>query len=113
MPSALADELFPGGLADAAPLAVIEAAERDIAAIRERDEALGESALAAAAVALARELSNPYNSATSKSMCARELREHLGRLRELLPPAKEADRLDEIARAREARLARVAGGAGA
>ena len=111
MPTAVAEQLFPDGLATAAPLDVLEAVARDVAAIRERDEALADSALAAAAAALARELANPYNSATSKSMCAREMREHLDRLRELLPPREEGDEIDELAAAREARR-RAAGGAG-
>jgi hypothetical protein len=63
-------------------------------------------------MALAREISNPFNSATSKSMCAREMREHLNRLRELLPPDDEEDKVDDLARAREARRARAAGGSG-
>lgn len=62
------------------------------------------SGLAAAALALARDIDTPGNSATSRSMCARELREHLDRLRELAPPKKERDRLDDLKDSRVARL---------
>lgn len=56
----------------------------------------GSEAYVASALALAREL-DAKNSATSKSMCARALREAMDRLRELAPPKPAADRLDEIA----------------
>lgn len=61
------------------------------------------SALAASAIALAKELDSATNSATSKSMIARELREHMDRLRELAPPMEEADGVDELAKQRERR----------
>lgn len=111
MSVSLAEELFPDGLAAGAPFDVLEAVARDVAAVGVRDEALAGSALAAASFALAREIANPYNSATSKSMCAREIREHMDRLRELLPPERRADAVDDLARAREAR--RAGRGAGA
>ena len=63
------------------------------------------SGLAMAALALAREIDAPTNSATSKSMCARSLLDTLDRLRELTPPAQEADGLDDLARRRLARRA--------
>jgi hypothetical protein len=63
---------------------------------------LAESGLAASARALARELDRP-NSATSKSMCARALHDALDRLRELAPPERKADRIDEVNRKREER----------
>lgn len=69
---------------------------------------LATSALAASALALAREIDNAGNSATSKSMCARELREHMEQLRSLIPTDQEADELDDLARRREARRARSA-----
>lgn len=90
-------------------MSVEAAVEKDLAAIRVRDEALADSALAASALVLARELDDPGNSATSKSMCARALQDHLERLRELLPPKREKDRADEIAERRKRRLARAAG----
>jgi hypothetical protein len=111
MPSKLAEELFPDGLGVSCRTSVVEAAERDVAAIRERDEALGDSALAASAVALAYEIEHPYNSATSKSMCAREMRDTLDRLRSLAPEEIRGDRVDDIAAQRAKRRAEgVAGG---
>jgi hypothetical protein len=71
---------------------VTEGVKRDLAAW----PSMQDSALAATALALAAELDNPNNSATSKSMCARALTETMDRLRELAPPVKEADKLDEL-----------------
>lgn len=87
---------------------VAQAVERDIAAIAKHSPDLARSALAASTMALAREMDNAGNSATSKSMCAKALLETLDRLRELLPTDQEADELDDLA-ARRAR--RIAGGA--
>ena len=72
----------------------------------------GQGGLAMAALALAREIDSPTNSATSKSMCARSLLDTLDRLRELTPPAQEADGLDDLARRRMARRAGSAGPTG-
>lgn len=57
---------------------------------------------------MAYEIENPFNSATSKSMCAKALLETLDTLRELSPPAEEGDALDELASRRAVRLARSA-----
>lgn len=103
LPTDVAQEMFPDGLAFSGRPDVVEATEREVAALGERAPEVGGSALASAAVALAYELTNPFNSATSKSMCARELREAMARLRELAPPKAERDRIDEVARKREAR----------
>lgn len=84
---------------------VAEALERDLKQIERVDEDLANSALAASARILARELDNPENSVTSKLTCARELRETLGRLRELVPDDQEADKLDELSRRRAKRIA--------
>lgn len=67
---------------------------------------VGSSALVESAVALAREL-DARNSATSKSMCARALKETMDRLRELAPPPKTADRLDDLTARREKRKAKA------
>jgi hypothetical protein len=75
---------------------VAEAVQRDIEAIRRRDADLADSALAASALALACEIDAEGNSATSKSMCARELRDTLDRLRELAPKTKTKDRVDDL-----------------
>lgn len=108
MPTDAAQSMFPDPLGESARTSVIEAAERDVEAVRERDSALADSALAAAAVALAREIEHPYNSATSKSMCAREMRDTLDRLRELAPPRRERDGIDAIADELAARRADIA-----
>lgn len=65
---------------------------------------LAGGALAASALALAREIDHAGNSATSKSMCARALTETLEKLRALAPAEKEADKLDDLARRRAFRL---------
>lgn len=87
---------------------VIAAVERDLEAIRLLSPRLADSALAATALAMAYEIENPFNSATSKSMCAKALLETLDTLRELSPPAEEGDALDELASRRAVRLARSA-----
>lgn len=89
---------------NAVDMSVEAAVRRDIDEIASRDAWLAQSGLAASALALARELDNP-NSATSKSMCGRTLLETLDRLRELSPPAKKHDRIDELAGRRAARRA--------
>ena len=83
---------------------VVEAVERDLAAIADVDPDLAISGLAALALALAREMDNP-NSATSKSMCAGQLRDTLDRLRELMPPEQETNEIDELRARRERRVA--------
>lgn len=67
------------------------------------------SAIAASAIELARQLDNPRNSATAKSMCAGRLQEALDRLLELNPPQQEATPLDEITQRRAERLAAASG----
>lgn len=104
MPVDQAEEFCGGALSSAVPLEVISGALRDVEAITRRDEKVGGSALAASAVTLAYELANPYNSATSKALCARALRETMDRLEELLPPeVKERDGIDQLAVERERR----------
>lgn len=85
--------------------AVVEAVRRDLDVIAERAPGLAQSALAATALALAREIDTPGNSATSKSMCARSLLDTLDELRELAPPPEMKDSLDELSARREARRA--------
>lgn len=93
---------------------VLEGVYRDLLAfaeLGEAGEALANSALGGTALALALELENPYNSATSKSMCAGQLRDTLDRLRELAPVKEEGDELDELAAERKRRRDGVAGAA--
>lgn len=106
MPAEEAAKLFPDGFGAAAPSRVIEATELELGRIRRRAEDLADSALAGSAVAMAREIEHPYNSATSKSMCAKELRETMGRLRELMPAVEERDEIDEL---RDRRVQRAGG----
>lgn len=84
---------------------VAKAVERDLAIISRHAPELAQSALAASTLALAREIDEPTNSATSKSMCAKVLLETLDRLRGLIPTDQEADGLDDLAARRATRLA--------
>lgn len=96
-------------------MSVVEAVERDLAAM----PAVAESALAAAARVLAVELDESGsceecgaavlgNSGQTKAQVARALRETLDRLRELAPAADDKDRLDELTARRTKRLGRSA-----
>lgn len=86
-------------------MSVVEAVDGDLVEIRRRAPALAGSALAASARVLAEELDSPSNSATSKSMCAKALREVMDRLRELAPPEERTDRIDELNARRASRRA--------
>jgi hypothetical protein len=88
------------------------AVKADIAEIAASDARLAASGLAASALALAREIDEPGNSATSKSMCAKALMDALGQLRDLAPPAREETELERHRRERSERRANP-GGAGA
>lgn len=83
-------------------MTTVAAINRDLGDIGKRDKDLAKSGLAASALALAREIDNPKNSATSKAMCAKELRETMDRLRERAPEQEE-DALDDLSRRRAAR----------
>lgn len=85
----------------------VEAAvERDLKAL---PADLRTSGLAESALALARELDQAGNSATSKAMCARALSETLEKLLALKPPEEEVDQLDQLSARRSARRAEAAG----
>lgn len=103
LPAELAEQMF-GRLDESPRSEVVEAVQRDLAEIAERDKELSESGLAAVAVRLALELDHPYNSATSKGQCAKTLNETLDRLRELAPEKEESDGVDDLAARRRARL---------
>lgn len=85
------------------PLTTVDAVKRDLTAIGKRDAELARSGLAASALALAREIDEKANSATSKSNCARAMLETLDRLRALAPTEKESDRVDDLSARRAAR----------
>jgi hypothetical protein len=68
-----------------------------------RDPDLAEGGLAMAALQMAREMDNPNNSATSKSMCGKTLADTLATLRSLAPPEAKRDSIDDLAAARARR----------
>lgn len=81
---------------------VLDAVQRDL---KEFPTDLAQSTLGATAEALAVELDDSSNSATSKSMCAKALADVMAQLRALAPPKREGDKLDDLAERRAARLA--------
>jgi predicted phage-related endonuclease len=90
-------------------LTVTEAVKRDLRRLAERDPELANSGTAAAALALAREIDESDNSATSKSMCAKALQDILAQLRELAPTEEGRDGIDDLSAKRNARIAQRAG----
>lgn len=98
-------EMFPDGLGDARPSRMIDATEGEIESWRTVAPKVAASAYAAAAVAMAYEVEDPYNGATSKAYCAKELRETMTLLRGMLPVEKKNDGVNDIERKREERLA--------
>ena len=87
--TALASYLFRKPLHESARTNAIEAVEADLDEIRSRDARIADSAIAASALRMAHELEDPYNSATAKSMCAKQLQQAMDRLLELSPPGQE------------------------
>lgn len=85
---------------------VTKALQAELSVLRRRDRSLADSALAASALALAREMDSPETPPAAVSMCARELREVLGQIRELAPKDDEKDKLDELTARRAARRSR-------
>ena len=96
----------PRRRAKSKPLTVVAAVEDELKELGRRDPALARSSLAATALALARELDDEGNSATSRAMCARAMLNTFNRLRELAPEAPKESRLDDLSAKRTARLAR-------
>jgi hypothetical protein len=94
----------------AVDMTVFAATERDLDEIRKSSPEVANSALAAAALALAGEIDGD-NSATSKSMCAGVLAKLMEGLREQAPKEVTASGLDELTKRRDERLARKASGA--
>lgn len=82
---------------------LVEAVERDLERVRERDPDLAESSMAATALALARRIDDPGSSTTSISLAAGTLFAHMERLRELSPPAARSDSIDQLGKVREKR----------
>jgi hypothetical protein len=92
---------------DRGRMTVVAAVERELQEFDRRLPGIGESARAAGALAVAQELDDPGNSATSKSMCLRSLNETLDTLEARLPEETKRGKLDEL-RARRERTARGA-----
>jgi hypothetical protein len=90
---------------------VAAAVAKDLAEIRKHDADLADGALAASALALACEIDGSDNSATSKSMCARELRDTMDRLWQLMPEEENADGINDLEKQRERRRAKRAAAA--
>lgn len=108
VPTSVAQDMVDEKVIDPAPAFLMDAVAADLAELRKRDPGVADSALGASAMALALEMSNPHNSATSKSMCAKVLIDTMERLRELAPPAAADDRIDEVNKKREQRRRRNA-----
>ncbi|PTL55742.1 hypothetical protein [Paraconexibacter algicola] len=85
---------------------------RDLAAIRKADAALADGGLAALAVSLAEQMDSPGTTGTERASCARALTQALAELRELAPPKKKEDAVDELKQRREQRRRAADGGAG-
>jgi len=88
---------------------VYDSVKSDLDEIAKVDKRLADSGLASLALAMAAEIDNTKNSATSKAMCAGRLHEAMERLRELTPERREADELDDLRAKREKRRAKAAG----
>lgn len=105
MPAESAVQLLSGEGGGYGVAAVLEGVGRDLEAIREKVPELADSALAGTALALATELENPYNSATSKAQCANALQAVMDRLRELTPEQQKGGIVVELLAKRAARSA--------
>jgi hypothetical protein len=110
VPTDVAEHWFPIGLAQSGRTEPVTAVELDLDAIRKKQPELAESGTAATALVMAYELVNPYNSATSKSMCAGKLLDALEKLRALAPPEEKKGTLHAIRGGRDKRLAEGASG---
>jgi len=108
-----AEEVFGDlPIADAGGTEVVDATRAELEEIRERDPRVANSALAAAALSMAFELDHPYNSATAKSYCVKELRQTMDTLREQAPPqVKGGSRLEQLRKEREEKEAAARGAA--
>lgn len=87
---------------------VAAAVRAELDALERRAPDLAASALAALALALAGEVDDPANSATSKAMCAGSLQKALDRLRELAPPAEVTDGISGLQERSRLKLAGTA-----
>jgi hypothetical protein len=83
------------------PPTAVQGVERDLKALPAH---LARSGLAAAALALARDLDADETSATARAACARSLVQVQRELRALAPAQEEVDALDELKARRDARV---------
>ena len=85
----------------AKPPTTVQGVEADLKALPSH---LARSGLAAAALALAREMDASETSATAVAACSRSLVQVQRELRALAPAVEEVDALDELKARREARV---------
>ena len=88
-----------------AAVTVLAAVERDLKDLAKRDKRLAESAEAAAALAIARDIDSSSTSPNAKAMLAKELRDTLAVLYARAPVEEAKDSIDELSRRRAARRA--------
>ena len=84
-------------------MSTVEAVEADLADLAKRDRKLAGSGLAASALVLAAGLDSGA-SLGQKAVAAKELQTILSTLRELCPPEKQKDRVDDLRDRRAKRL---------
>lgn len=89
----------------------VDAVERELKRIHEADSSLADSALAALALSLAREMDGP-GGVQAKAACGKTLLDTLDRLRELAPAKRQEDAIDQLAKQRAKRRSRSAKAAG-
>lgn len=92
----------------AAPACLVDAVLGELRVMAAVVPGMEDSALAWVALAMAREVDDLGNSATSKSMCAARLMDALAGLVALVPEESEGDVLDELVARRAERLGRGA-----
>lgn len=81
---------------------VLESVDADLALLAKRSPGIEKTARAAMARALAAEM-DAGNSATSKSMCAKEIGDIMDALEERAPAVKVGDAVDDLSAKRAAR----------
>lgn len=106
MPTDVAMELLGPALGDCAPTLMVDAISQELGKM---PDAISGSVLAALSLSMGFEIAHPYNSATSKSMCAKSLMEAWDKLRALAPPKRERDELDDLRTRHASRRSGVAG----
>jgi hypothetical protein len=106
MPTEVATKLLSADLASYAPTLMVDSIQREL---DKAPDAVALSPLAALSLSMGFEIAHPYNSATSKSMCAKALMDALRELRALAPAKRERDEVDELRTRRDERRLGIAG----